>query len=109
MAILNAHVVSFAGPVFIKYVWHGRRTQEGGFMEGEQLKDVTIHVDKAAIEDMERLKVYLHSPNLTTAVYNAVYLINQLYEYQNLGYELRLVKNGDVHHFRLPTKPPTKK
>jgi hypothetical protein len=64
--------------------------------------EVKLQVDRIALKDMNQLKDLLHSPNLTTALYNAVTILNDLYQFQKDGYELRLVKNGDTRLFRLP-------
>lgn len=64
--------------------------------------EVKLQMDQAALKDMNHLKDLLHSPNLTTALYNAVAILNNLYQFQKQGYELRLVKNGDSRRFRLP-------
>ena len=67
----------------------------------EKLK-VIFQIDQEKLNNMERFKALLGSPNLATALYNAVTILNDLYAYQSQGYELRLVKNGDMRRFRLP-------
>jgi hypothetical protein len=69
----------------------------------EQLIPLQIAIDPEGYRDMERVKAFLGSPNPATALMNAVSILSTLYQYQSQGYELRLVKNGDVRRFRLPT------
>lgn len=64
--------------------------------------EVKLLVDPPALQDMNHLKDLLHSPNLTTALYNAVTILNSLYQFQKDGYELRLIRNGDSRRFLLP-------
>jgi hypothetical protein len=65
--------------------------------------EVKLQMDQSALKEMNELKELLHSPNLTTALYNAVSILNDLYHFQREGYELRLVKRGgETHRFRLP-------
>ena len=65
--------------------------------------EVQFKIDPEGLSDMKRLEAVLGSPNLATALSNAVAILNDLYAYQSQGYELRLVKNGEnVHRFRLP-------
>ena len=63
---------------------------------------VRFEIDPEGLRNMKRLEALLGSPNLATAIYNAVAILNALYAYQGQGYELRLVKNDDVRRFRLP-------
>ena len=63
---------------------------------------VTFDIDQDGLKDIQHLQGLLNSPNLGTALYNAVSILNKLYGLQNQGYELRIVKNGDVRRFRLP-------
>ena len=77
--------------------------RERKMAEAVEMTEVKFKVDAHGLEDMERLKGLLRSPNLATAIYNAVFLVSALYDYQNRGYEFRAVKNGDVRRFRLPT------
>ena len=64
--------------------------------------EVKFKIDSEGLRNMRRLEALLGSPNLATAIYNAVAILNDLYAYQSQGYELRLVKNGDVRRFWLP-------
>ena len=64
--------------------------------------EVKFKIDPEGLREMKRLEALLGSPNLATALYNAVAILNDLYAYQGQGYELRLVKNGDVRRLQLP-------
>lgn len=80
--------------------------------EGEaQTKEVEVQfkVDPEGLRDMRRLEQTLGTPNLATGLYNAVTLMNRLYDYQADGWQLTLTKGEDSRRFRLPTKedPPT--
>jgi hypothetical protein len=65
--------------------------------------EVKIEVDEDELREFERLKETLGSPNLATALYNAVQLIKDLYELQGDG-ELRAVKDSGTFRFRLPAR-----
>ena len=64
--------------------------------------EVKIQVDPEELKDMEHLKERLRSPNLATALYNAVALLNDLYKLQDDGYEIQVVKKHDVRRVKLP-------
>lgn len=65
--------------------------------------EITIRVDKPGLQAIEHLQARLGSPNITTALVNAVDLLEALYREQDDGYELRLVKSGDhQRRYRLP-------
>ena len=68
-------------------------------------REVRFKIVDEQLKDIERLKDWLHSPNLATALYNAVSLVNTLHDYEKSGFELRLVsKDGVVHRFQLPAE-----
>lgn len=64
---------------------------------------VTITIDEEALKEVEQLKVWLRSPNLATAFYNAVYLVNQLSRYQIGGDQILIIsKERVIRSLRLP-------
>jgi len=65
--------------------------------------ELMLTVDAEAVKEMQDLQAKLGSDNLTTAVVNAVAIVEQLYNYQRQGYEIVLRKpSGEVEPLRLP-------
>jgi hypothetical protein len=65
--------------------------------------EVKFLIDREGLEEMEKLRRTLSSRNLGTALYNAVAILNQLYDYQAQGYELVLKKADLSRTITLPT------
>lgn len=63
---------------------------------------VTMKIDRPGFLDMIELWGRLRSPNLPTAIYNAVRLCLQLRHWQDNGWEFEAWKPGDRRPFRLP-------
>ena len=74
-------------------------TNESSETSGLHL-DFDVSANEA--EEVRRLKDILKSPNVPTALINAVAILSDLYNYQNQGYQLQLVRGADRRRFRLP-------
>lgn len=68
----------------------------------EQRKQVRFEIDGPGLEQIQEMQRRLGSPNLGTAIYNAVTLVLDLYRHVDRGDELRLVNGDDVRRLRLP-------
>jgi hypothetical protein len=66
------------------------------------MKQVRFEIDEHGLEEIEELRQRLGSPNLATAIYNAVRLVLDLYQHEAQGRELRAVAGDDVRRLRLP-------
>lgn len=64
--------------------------------------EVRFTIDEDGLRQIDEAQRRLGSPNLGTALYNAVTLMLELYEYTDQGYELRRVKGDNVRRLRLP-------
>jgi hypothetical protein len=65
--------------------------------------ELSLTIDADALEELEEVKAKLGSDNLTTAIYNAVAIVKQLYDYQRRGYQIVLRKGEqDVERLNLP-------
>lgn len=63
---------------------------------------LSLTIDAGFLAEMDQLKERLQSPNLTTAICNAVRLVNTLYGYEAQGYELNITKDGNTIRFQMP-------
>lgn len=59
--------------------------------EKEQTRDIIMTVDEQAYLDFQHLQGILRSPNMATAIYNAVLLILDFYEHEDKGYKIYLL------------------
>ncbi len=66
--------------------------------------EVKFRIDPSGFHDMEELQHEMGTKNLATALYSAVQMLKQLYDYQRSGYSLALIKNGSTESFKLPEK-----
>lgn len=78
-----------------------RRAEERQQVDPEQI-EVRMEVDVEAYADILRLQRRLHSPNMATAVWNSVDLVNTLYEKADNGFRFIMTRDGVEIEFRLP-------
>lgn len=71
-------------------------------MKAEHYIELRVRVDQEMINESERLKALFNSPNLITAIANAVNITHTLCNYQLHGYKIKLVRNGETRQIRLP-------
>lgn len=67
-----------------------------------EMVELPMKLDADQARDVQHLMQELGSPNMGTALYNAVLLLNDLYAFKKQGYQIRLVKNGETRRFDLP-------
>jgi hypothetical protein len=73
-----------------------------GEASAEPRRQVRFEIDEQGLKQIQELQHRLGSPNLGTAIYNAVSLVLDLYRRADQGAELRLVQGDDVRRLRLP-------
>lgn len=74
-------------------------------MEQKDKIEVKMVVDNAMFKDLERLTALCRSPNITTAVCEAVNNMLTLYDFQIRGYkvEIKVSRGNDIKLVKLPS------
>jgi hypothetical protein len=73
------------------------------YMEASaEKKEYKLRAEPQRITEVEKLQKRLGTRTLATALFTAVNMLNQLYDYQEDGYTLTLHKGNEAITFRLP-------
>jgi hypothetical protein len=77
-------------------------TPRASVVESPEKTKYELRVDPKRLAEAEKLQKRLSTLNVATALFTAVAMLNQLYDYQDQGYELAVHKDGKTIPFRLP-------